>query len=236
MNMEQPQPLQPLPSAPEPEPQADGKILRASAGVVSFIFSPLFMPLVAFVALFFCTYLRIMPDPYRRVVLGIVACFTIMLPVITVFLFRKISDSTPGAAGAYAKRLMPYLLSIISFIFCSLMMYRLHTPWYMNGIIIASIVVMVVFMLLGLWWNVSLHTGAMGAVIGGIVSFAGVFVYDPVPLLCVAILLTGVVGTARIIVGHTLSDVLSGFSFGLLCSLVVLHPSSSIMNRIFSMF
>ena len=48
------------------------------------------------------------------------------------------------------------------------------------------------------------------------------------------ILVAGVLGTARIILRHhTLGEVMGGFAVGLLCSLLVLHPLSNILFRIF---
>ena len=45
---------------------------------------------------------------------------------------------------------------------------------------------------------------------------------------------TGVLGSARIILGHhTLGEVISGFTVGLVCALLVLHPVSNILFRVF---
>ena len=73
-----------------------------------------------------------------------------------------------------------------------------------------------------------------GAVIGGLVAFSALFSYNPVWWLCLFILVAGVLGTARIILRHhTLGEVMGGFAVGLICSLLVLHPLSNILFRIF---
>ena len=74
----------------------------------------------------------------------------------------------------------------------------------------------------------------MGGVIGGLVSFSALFGYNPVAWLCVFILIAGVLGSARILLGHhTLGEVLGGFTVGLLVSVLVLHPMSNLLYRIF---
>lgn len=208
------------------------RILTRTSEIISAVFLPFYIPLAAFIAMFLFTYLRVMPQEYKLIVLGIVFCFTIMMPVITIYLFLKLSGSTPGALRERSKRFMPYLLSIISFIFCSMMMYRLNIPWYMNGIILSAVLIMIVFLLVNIKWNMSIHAGGMGGAIGGIISFGGLFGYNPVWLLCVFILLAGIVGSSRIILGrHTLNEIMSGFTVGLICTLAVLHPSSNLFYR-----
>ena len=71
-------------------------------------------------------------------------------------------------------------------------------------------------------------------VIGGLVSFSALFGYNPVGWLCLFILIAGILGSARIVLGHhTLGEVLSGFAVGLICALLVLHPVSNILFRVF---
>lgn len=60
-------------------------------------------------------------------------------------------------------------------------------------------------------------------IIGGLVSFSALFSYNPVVWLCLFILIAGILGSARIVLGHhTLGEVLSGFVVGLVCAFLVL--------------
>ncbi|WP_370460004.1 phosphatase PAP2 family protein [Bacteroides sp. 519] len=204
------------------------RILTVSSKVISVVSVPFFIPVIAFIALFLFTYLRIMPIGYKLVVLGMVVSFTILLPILLIFLFLKISGAPTSNLGRRGRRYVPYLLTIISFIFCSLMMRRLNIPWYMNGIILSSILIMIVFLIANLRWKISAHAGGMGAIIGGLVTLANVFGYNPVWLLCIFIILAGLVGTSQMILGkHSLNEVLAGFTIGLICTIVVLYPTTS---------
>jgi len=208
------------------------RTLLGVAKFISTVFTPFTIPTGAFLVLFFFSYLRIMPVQYKMIVVGLVFCFTIAMPVLTIFLFRKIHGLGPKELGDRKRRYMPYLLTIISYAFCLLMMHRLNIPWYMSGIILAALLVMIVFLLVNLKWKLSEHMGGAGGVIGGLVSFSALFGYNPVSWLCFFILIAGILGSARIILGHhKLGEVFIGFVIGLVCSLLVLHPMSNFFFR-----
>ena len=201
---------------------ADRTLIR-TARVISAIFTPFSIPFLAFLILFLFSYLRIMPIQYKLIVLGVVYCFSILMPTLTIFLFRKINGFSPED-----------LLTITSYVFCLVMMHRLNIPWYMTGIILAALIMMVICIVVNLKWKLSEHMAGVGAIVGGLVSFSALFGYNPVWWLCLFILIAGVLGTARIILQHhTLGEVLVGFAVGLICSLLVLHPLSNILFRIF---
>lgn len=212
---------------------ADRTLIR-TARVISAIFTPFSIPFLAFLILFLLSYLRIMPIQYKLIVLGVVYCFTILMPTLTIFLFRKINGFSPEDLGERKRRFMPFLLTITSYVFCLVMMHRLNIPWYMTGIILAALIMMVICIVVNLKWKLSEHMAGVGAIVGGLVSFSALFGYNPVWWLCLFILIAGVLGTARIILQHhTLGEVLVGFAVGLICSLLVLHPLSNILFRIF---
>ena len=207
---------------------ADRSLIR-TARVISAIFTPFSIPFLAFLILFLFSYLRIMPIQYKLIVLGVVYCFTILMPTLTIFLFRKINGFSPEDLGERKRRFMPFLLTITSYVFCLVMMHRLNIPWYMTGIILAALIMMVICIVVNLKWKLSEHMAGVG-----VVSFSALFGYNPVWWLCLFILIAGVLGTARIILQHhTLGEVLVGFAVGLICSLLVLHPLSNILFRVF---
>ena len=168
-----------------------------------------------------------------RIISGILTPFSIpFLAFLVLFLFSYL-------------RIMPlqyklivlgivYCFTIISYVFCLMMMHKLNIPWYMTGIILASLVVLVICIIVNLKWKLSEHMAGMGGIVGGLVSFSALFSYNPVWWLCLFILVAGILGSARIILQHhTLGEVLAGFTVGFVCSLLVLHPLSNVLFRIF---
>lgn len=196
-----------------------GKAVITVSRIISGIFNPFIIPFAAFLVLFLFSYLRMLPLQYKLLVLGIVYCFTILLPMVSIFLFQKINGMKIKDLSNREKRFVPYGLTIVAYLFCLLMMYKLNMPYYMSGIIMATLLATVVCVVLNLKWKISEHMAGMGGVVGGLLCFSFLFNYNPVWWLCLFILIAGVLGTARILLKqHTLGQVLSGFSVGLCCA------------------
>lgn len=197
----------------------EGRLTIASR-IISGVFNPFIIPFGGFVALFLFSYLKIMPLQYKLIILAVVYCFTIFMPVVTIFLFQKINGWKIRELAYREKRFVPYLLTIMAYVFCLLMMYRLNLPRYMSGIIFATLMAMVLCTLINLKWKISEHMTGMGGVVGGLIAFSFLFNYNPVWWLCFFILVAGALGTSRIILKqHTLGQVLSGFAVGVVCAI-----------------
>lgn len=198
----------------------EDKRLITAATLISRIFNPFAIPFIGFLVLFLFSYLRIMPFQYKLIVLGVVYCFTILMPMVTIFIFQKINGWGIKELGDREKRFVPYFLTILAYVFCLLMMYRLNLPRYMSGIILATLIAMVICILINLKWKISEHMTGMGGVVGGLVSFSFLFNYNPVWWLCLFILIAGALGSSRIIVKqHSLGQVIAGFIVGLSCAI-----------------
>ena len=92
----------------------------------------------------------------------------------------------------------------------------------MSGIIVAALICMILCTLINFKWKISTHVASSGMMVGGLLSYSFIFNFNPVWWLCFFILLSGMLGTARIIVKqHTLVEVLAGFIVGLLCGVIV---------------
>ncbi|MBQ8673487.1 MAG: hypothetical protein IJ511_05480 [Bacteroides sp.] len=208
--------------------------LTRGAKVVSALFTPFSIPFLAFLILFLFSYLSMLPLLYKLIVLGIVFTFTILIPALSIFLFRIVNRLTAQEMGQRKRRYVPFLLTIISYLFCLLLMQRMNMPWYMTGIILAALLMMTVCVVLNFWWKLSEHMAGAGAIIGGLVAFSNLFGYNPVGWLCLFILTAGVLGTARITLRHhTLGEVTGGVIVGVLSVLLVLHPASNMLFRVF---
>lgn len=195
--------------------------LYTAARIISAVFTPFMVPFVAFLLLFFFTYLRVLPLQYKLTVLIMVYCFTILLPMLGIYLLQKINGWSLQELGNRKKRFIPYLITIMSYTGCFLTMYRIHLPRYMSGIIIATLLCMIICTSINLKWKISTHMASCGMIIGGLLSYSFIFQFNPIWWLCGFILLAGMLGSARIIVRqHTLNEVGGGFLVGLFCGII----------------
>lgn len=191
------------------------------ARVLSAIFTPFMVPFVAFLLLFCFTYLRMLPMQYKVTVLVMVYCFTILLPMLAIYMLHKINGWSLHALRIRENRLIPYVITILSYVGCLLTMYRIHLPRYMSGIIMATLLCMVICTVINMRWKISAHMASIGMMVGGMLSFSFIFQFNPIWWLCIFILLAGMLGSARIIVRqHTLHEVGGGFAVGLFCGVI----------------
>lgn len=155
-----------------------------------------------------------------------------MMPTLGIYLFQRINKLSPQEMAQRKRRFVPFLLTIFSYLLCFFVMERLHFLWYMRGIIVAALLMMIICVVANLRWKLSEHAAGTGAVLGGLVAFSALFGYNPVWWLCLVILVAGVVGTARIILGHhTVGEVLGGFAVGYACAMLVLNPGTNLLFR-----
>ncbi|MBO5251468.1 MAG: phosphatase PAP2 family protein [Bacteroidaceae bacterium] len=213
-NLENQQPIQENYSAQE-------KGLRMVARALSAIFPPFMVPFYSVLLLFLFTYLSVMPLPYKAFILGVVYLFTVCFPMLAIFLYQKIFGKGIKDLKQKEKRYIPYALTIISYCACVIILYRMYVPRYLSGIIVATIFAMILCGLINFKCKVSTHVACCGMMIGGLLSYSFILQFNPIWWLCGFILLSGLLGSARIILEqHTLTEVIVGFIAGMFCGII----------------
>lgn len=196
------------------------KDLIVTAKGISSVFSPFYIPLVTFAALFLFSYLNLLPLAYRLLVLATIYAFTIVLPRFTIFLYRKVNGWSSRQLGHREKRIVPYAIAFTSYITCLILMFRLNMPLYMCGIIEASLMTIIICSVVNIWWKISTHMAGIGGLTGALISFSLLFMFNPVWMLCIILLCAGVLGTSRIVLRqHTVAQVAAGYAVGVVCSM-----------------
>lgn len=203
------------------------KTLILLARAFSWIFPPFCVPTLGVALLFFFTYLHLLPWPYKILVILAVYCFTILMPQFTIFLYRKINGWSLRELGSREKRIVPYMLTITSYIFCLVMLYRFNVPRYMTGIVVASLIALIICAIINIWWKISEHMMSIGGVVGGLVCFGELFAFNPIWWICITLILAGIMGTSRITLRqHNLGQVLAGFVVGFVSAIAgILYDS-----------
>lgn len=192
------------------------------AKALSHIFHPSYYPVLGFVILLTFTYLSHLPWKFKFTLLGLVYIFTIFLPTLGVYVYRQLGRLTQQELLLRHNRIAAYILHIL---FYGVLLYYLrtaiHAPTFVGGIIVISLLVQVLCTVVTVWWKVSVHSAAVGAIIGALVAYAAIFHFNPVWWLCVAILVSGLVNSSRMFLRrHSLWEVLGGTLIGFFCGLV----------------
>ena len=189
-----------------------------AAQIISLVFSPFYMPLLAFVALLLFSYMSMTPLAYKIYVLALVYIFTILIPRLLILLYRKLNGWERIHLSFRINRYVPYVLSILSYATLLYLFYNLHMPHFIVGIIAGALAIQIVCALTNNFIKVSTHAAAAGGVCGALVAFSVIFNFNPLVWLSLAILMCGVICSARLILRvHTLPEVGWGVLIGVLC-------------------
>lgn len=196
------------------------RYLILTAQVISLVLSPFYLPVVAFIMLLFFSYLSYTSWQYNLQIIGMVYLFTVLLPRLAIYAYRKINGWTRHELGKRERRIVPYILSISSYTALLYMMDHMRMPRFTMGIVAGALAIQIVCALVNPWLKVSTHAAASGGVIGAIMAFSLIFNFDPTYPLCLGVFIAGLVCTSRMILRqHTLADLGVGLLIGLFCAL-----------------
>jgi len=199
------------------------KYLILTAQVISMLFSPFYFPVVAFIVLLIFSYMKLFPLGYKISLLAMVYLFTIVMPRLGIYVYRRINGWTRHQLGRRERRFVPYLLSIVSYACLLFLMQRMHMPRFTLSIIITALVLQIICALLNSFVKISTHSAAAAGVVGMLLAFSMLFAFDPTYWLCLTILMTGAVNSARLILRqHTLGQIEISNLVGFLCGLLTI--------------
>ena len=194
-----------------------------TARIMSMIFTPFYLPIVGLIALFIFSYMSLLPMMYKLVMLAMVYLLTVVAPSLLIHLYRLCQGWTSHELGRKERRLVPYIISIVCYFACFFWMEYRNTPRVISIIVVVALTIQMVCALINIWWKISTHTAAIGGVAGGLISYSIAFSFNPLWWLCFVLILTGAVGTARMILRqHSLSQVVGGFLVGAACAILVI--------------
>ena len=89
-------------------------------------------------------------------------------------------------------------------------------PRFTLGIVAGALGIQITCAVINPWMKVSTHAAASGGLIGALTAFAMMLHFNPTPWLCIGILLSGVVCTARLVLRqHTLGELGLGVAVGI---------------------
>ncbi len=197
------------------------KALLWGARALSSIFRPQYFPLVGFLALFLFTYLSLLPLSFKALIMIIVLMGTLLLPRLTIRIWRQTNGLKLHHLRLREHRSFPYLVFLLFYAFTLHFLARFHLPFYMGGILVSSLMIQAACLLINIWWKVSVHSAGAGGIIGAVVAFSLLFNFNPVWWLSLCIIIAGLVGSSRMLLRqHTLWQVLAGTFLGILLGFV----------------
>lgn len=210
------------------EQPAFSPVLRGIAEVISYITHPLFLPVLVTVLL-----VNALPEYFVQFkhesirfpfdILYVRVFFTtLFLPVFVVALCRSLGFVSSFQLRAQRDRIIPYVACTI-FYFWTYFAFKRQgvAPPFFNGFLLGVFIAIVMGMVANSYVKISMHTIGWGGVIGFLLMLMVGLNMNISLVLMVALLITGIVATARLILGaHTPAEVYTGFIMGVVAQLI----------------
>jgi hypothetical protein len=200
-------------------------LIRITAHLLSYIFHPLFIPVIAtwYLAFVLPGYFTGMAPREKLSIIISVATNTIFYPAFTVLLLKGVGFIDSIFLKTQRERIIPYVTSNIYYFWMYLVFRNQpEVPSILTAFIFGIFLSSSVALLANIYFKISMHALGVGALSGLmlLIIFTGFSNSIFLPAMLV-FLITGFVGTARMIVSdHMPFDIYAGIFFGLICQVV----------------
>lgn len=197
--------------------------LRTLASLVSYVFHPVFMPVLLSVIIW-----RIQPAPFagmspRTLLLRFISLTltTIFFPLLVVALLKALGFLQSIHMRVSKDRVIP-LIATMTFYFWAQQVFRhlTDTPQIINILLLGSFWAVVLLFMASIFFKVSMHTTAAGGAIGIMAVLLFLSPFNMLAAFFATIIIGGLVGTARLILReHTTFEIWVGYLIGLVAQL-----------------
>lgn len=187
------------------------------ARAVSALTFPLLMPTYAVLMVFLLSFMN-MYDAKILVTVAIVTFLvTAIMPAIAIYILYQLGAVTDPALNKRTERLIPFVVTILAYLATAIYYTRIHAPHWMSAFMFGASIALAIALAINLKWKISGHTMGMGGLTALALFMAchDYLVHGDYLLPMCLLLLTGLVGTCRLLLGrHTLGQVGAGFALG----------------------
>ncbi len=196
------------------------KFIAGLANFLSTALSPLLMPTYGVFLALWVSVLCLLTYGTRVSVLLVCMGITCIVPLIFLSVLRHFKLIKDLHVEVREQRLIPYLFTAVCYLVGAYYLYYCHSPRWFTMFLVGSAVSVLAVALINLKWKISAHMTGIGGVIGLIyqIHVQGLSAFDLLWLLCVAVIMAGVLGSARLALKrHDLWQVLAGVVVGFVC-------------------
>jgi len=200
-------------------------ILKAFAHFFSFIFHPLFIPVIAtwFLAFIQPGYFTGIPPQEKTMIVIRVAFNTIFFPAITVLLLKALGFIKSIFLKTQRERIVPYIASNVFYFWMFMVFHNQpEVPLILTSFIFGIFLTSSAGLLANIYFKISMHALGVGSLCGLmlIIVFSG-FSYPVFLTVMLVFIITGLVCSSRMMISdHKPVEIYSGIIIGILCQLI----------------
>jgi len=185
------------------------------AKIVSVIFHPVLVPTLGFLLLLNSGfYFSMISWEAKRFILLVLVFTTGVLPLLTVAIMA-LNPKFDLSMDSIKDRIVLFLFASVFYYLGYLIMSRMRAFPVFKVFFVASVLVIIVLLIVSFKWKISRHMAALGAVSGTLFALSFRTGINPVWAVFTVILVSGAVGTARMVLKkYDLWQVLAGYIVG----------------------
>ena len=193
------------------------------ATLISVIFHPVLIPTLGFLILFNSGfYFSIINWEVKRYVLLIVLFSTGILPMLSVAILA-INPKFDINMEKSQDRIIPLLFSSVFYYIGFVLLGRMKAFPIFKLFLVASVFVIIILLIISFRWKISNHMAAIGGLTGTVFALSFRSGTNPMYTILILVLLSGLVGTARLILEkHTISQLIAGYGIGFIILYLVI--------------
>ena len=186
--------------------------------IISLIFQPLLMPTYGMILMMNMDIFYSLPLVWRWVAIIGTFLFTAVMPATPILIMIRKGEISDLFISKREDRTMPYLFSLLAYVFWSLFMSRtLQFPNFIVAMGFGSAFSIFIIVLINLKWKISAHLAGIGGLTGSIIGISYRMAINPIWLIIIVLTITALVAISRIgLKAHTPAQTLAGFVIGLL--------------------
>ncbi len=192
--------------------------------ILSWLLVPILMPVYGIIIIFGLSILDIVPMGTRLVFTSVVFGINVVIPLLSFFVMKKMGIVDDIGLNERKERLMPYIITILCMGGTFLFMYQKGAPLWVSMFFSGGAAAGLVNLLVNFRWKISAHAAGIAGVVALLIRIIKDGYPEPAIFtwLIIAIILSGMMGSARVWLGrHTVWQVLAGYAVGF-CSVFFL--------------
>ena len=191
---------------------------------ISIIFHPVLVPTLGLILLFNSGfYFSILSWEAKRFILLVVFFSTGILPLLTVAILA-LNPKFDISLDNSRDRIIPLLFSSVYYYLGYLLMNKMNAFPVFKIFLIASVIVIIALLMISFKWKISNHMAALGGLTGTLFALSFKTGINPLLAVVLAIFISGLVGTARLLLNkHKLWQLIAGYFLGFLILYLVIY-------------
>lgn len=191
------------------------------AKIISVVFHPVILPFLGFLLLLGSgLYSAMLTSDARNYILLVVFFSTATLPMLSIAMLAlnpRFDVLMPNSRD----RIIPLLFSSVFYYIGYILLSRIHFLPVFKLFMIASVLIIVLLLLISFKWNISIHMAAVGSLTATFFALSFRAGVNPVVAIITIVLLSGLIGTARLIMNkNSLPQIAAGYILGF----IILYP------------